>query len=81
MTFVTRTAAIDAPVYAEGKEINCLLTFAGKWTRARIDASDPFHFATQIEIDLWRKRKKERKREKKKKLGAANRRWERVARR
>lgn len=37
-----RSAAIDAPVHAEGKEINCLLTFAGEWTRARIDANDPF---------------------------------------
>lgn len=41
-TTAMRTTAIDAPMHAEGKEINCLLTFAGEWARARIDANDPF---------------------------------------
>lgn len=45
----------------EGREINCLLTFAGEWMRTRTIRL--FQFATQIEIDLRRHGERERKNE------------------
>lgn len=47
--------------HTEGREINCLLTFACEWMRTRIDANDPFSVCNtdwNIFAETRRKRKK-----------------------